>query len=187
MSFKLGTAGAAIIKQWEGLKLKPYNDAANPPNATIGYGHLIHKGPVTQADIDTYAGYNKASAELDFVKDTQSIVDYLNDNITTDKINQNQFDALASIGYNIGQGNLEASPLLNYVNAEDFAGAESEFANHATAGGVIVPGLVARRAAEAGLFAAGEIQALASTPAGSVVTLLILGLVGFLAWKFFKN
>ncbi len=38
----------------EGFRAQPYNDAASPPNATIGYGHKLHPGPVTQADLERW-------------------------------------------------------------------------------------------------------------------------------------
>ena len=34
--------------KWEGFKPKAYNDIAN--NATIGYGTLLHMGPITEAE-----------------------------------------------------------------------------------------------------------------------------------------
>ena len=37
-------AGLNLIKQSEGLRLVPYNDAVG--NATVGYGHLLHRGPL---------------------------------------------------------------------------------------------------------------------------------------------
>ena len=41
---------------------------------------------------------------------------------------QHQFDAMASLAYNIGMGNFSASTLLRKHKAGDFAGAAAQFA-----------------------------------------------------------
>ena len=56
----LSKAGAAFIGAFEGLRLTPYNDAAG--HATVGYGHLLHYGPVTQHDLDKYRGFTTGEA-----------------------------------------------------------------------------------------------------------------------------
>ena len=82
-------------------------------------------------------------------------------------LTQGQFDALVSLCYNIGAGNLGKSTLLKHLNAGDYARAASHFADfkYAKVQGstaklykvepgtpVALPGLVARRAAEMALF-----------------------------------
>ena len=82
-------------------------------------------------------------------------------------LTQGQFDALVSLCYNIGAGNLGKSTLLKHLNAGDYARAASHFADfkYARVQGstaklykvepgtpVALPGLVARRAAEMALF-----------------------------------
>ena len=49
---QLSTRGAHFIGRFEGWRDKPYNDAAD--NATIGFGHLIHMGPVTPHDVSEW-------------------------------------------------------------------------------------------------------------------------------------
>src|SRR6266536_3154469 len=46
----LSQKGARFIARFEGFVSRPYNDPGG--NATIGYGHLLHHGPVTQHDRD---------------------------------------------------------------------------------------------------------------------------------------
>jgi GH24 family phage-related lysozyme (muramidase) len=58
---RLSKKGAAFIGRFEGLRLKPYNDPVG--NATVGYGHLIHHGPVTELDLKHYLGLTQAGAE----------------------------------------------------------------------------------------------------------------------------
>lgn len=54
---QLSARGAQFIGTFEGWRDKPYNDAAN--NATIGYGHLIHMGPVTPHDVSEWGTLSK--------------------------------------------------------------------------------------------------------------------------------
>lgn len=83
-------------------------------------------------------------------------------------LNQGQFDAMVSLCYNVGVGNIGKSALLKHLNAGDYARAASHFADWkysrvddpklAMAMKVkpgtktVLPGLVKRRAAEAAMF-----------------------------------
>ena len=87
--------------------------------------------------------------------------------LVTVPLTQGQFDALVSLCYNIGAGNLKKSNLLRHLNSGDYARAASHFADfkyakvkgdtarhYKVAAGTSVPlaGLVTRRAAETQLF-----------------------------------
>jgi len=75
------------------------------------------------------------------------------DSYTTDSINQNQFDALVSFAYNVGTGALKTSTLLKKVNANpNDPSIADEFKKWTHGGGKVLPGLVARRQAEADLY-----------------------------------
>ena len=50
----LSKGGTLFIASFEGYRPKAYNDGADPPNATIGYGHLLHPGAVSAADEKLY-------------------------------------------------------------------------------------------------------------------------------------
>jgi len=65
-------------------------------------------------------------------------------------ITQHQYDALVSFNYNCGK--LHSSTLLKRINAGDVDGAANEFANWTKAQGIVMKGLVRRRAAEKALF-----------------------------------
>jgi len=69
-------------------------------------------------------------------------------------LTQNQTNALTDFVYNVGAGNFSSSTLLALLNAGNYDGAAGEFAKWVFAGGVVAPGLEARRAAEAALFLA---------------------------------
>lgn len=72
--------------------------------------------------------------------------------LVTVEINQNEFDALTSLSYNIGIGALSKSTVLKRLNRGDRAGAADAFAMWNKGGGRVLPGLVSRRALEAALF-----------------------------------
>ena len=67
-------------------------------------------------------------------------------------INQNQFDALVSLAYNIGTGAFKEFTLLKKLNSEDFKGSSVQFNVWNKGGGKIMQGLVNRRSVERKLF-----------------------------------
>lgn len=75
----------------------------------------------------------------------------VNESVTV-PINQNQFDALVSLTYNIGSGAFKNSTLLKKLNKGDYQGAADQFLVWNKAGGKVMKGLVRRREAERALF-----------------------------------
>ena len=67
-------------------------------------------------------------------------------------VNQNQFDALVSLDYNIGVGNFKSSSVVKNLTAGDFAAAAQSFALWNKSGGQVSQGLVNRRNMEIDLF-----------------------------------
>ena len=66
------------------------------------------------------------------------------------------YDRLAgvlSFTYNVGAGALQASTLRRRINSGDWPGAQSELRRWVRGGGRVLPGLVTRRAIEAGMLA----------------------------------
>lgn len=72
--------------------------------------------------------------------------------LVTVPLNQNQYDALVSLTYNIGLGAFERSTIRRKLNAGDYRGAAASFRLWNKGGGRVLPGLVNRRAREATLF-----------------------------------
>lgn len=138
-----------LIAEFEGVVLKPYNDAAN--HATIGIGHLLHKGPVTKADEKQWRGFTRDQAYALFKKDVEDFEAAVR-RLVKIQITQNQFDALVSFAFNVGIGALESSTLLKKLNARDISGAANEFLRWDKAGGRVLAGLTRRRRAERELF-----------------------------------
>lgn len=82
------------------------------------------------------------------VEEAQSVVRQ----VVTVPLNQNQFDALTSLTYNIGQGNFRRSTLLRRLNTGDYTGAAEQFGAWTGPDSAVFRGLAARRAAERRLF-----------------------------------
>ncbi len=138
---KLGQKGLDLIKSFEGLRLKAYQDSVGV--WTIGYGHT---GGVKPGQTIT-----KAQAEAFLKSDTGWAQDAVRKSVKV-PLTQGQFDALTSFTFNLGAGALKSSTLLKKLNAKDYAGAQKEFGKWVHAGGQVLQGLVRRRAAEAAMF-----------------------------------
>jgi len=67
-------------------------------------------------------------------------------------VNQNQFDAMVSLDYNIGGGNFKNSSVVANLNKGDVAAAAESFKLWNKSGGKVVQGLVNRRELEVALF-----------------------------------
>lgn len=67
---------------------------------------------------------------------------------TSVPLTQNQFDALVSFVFNIGETQFASSTMLTKLKASDYAGAAEEFDRWKFAAGVVSNGLVNRRAKE---------------------------------------
>ena len=65
---------------------------------------------------------------------------------------QGSFDALVSISFNFGLGNLQRSTIRMRANRGDWDGAADSFRVWTKGGGKVLPGLVKRREAEIALF-----------------------------------
>ena len=137
---KIGQAGLALIKQFEGCRLAAYQCSAGV--WTIGYGHTagVHKGmKIMQAQADEYLKQDVAKFEK--YVNNPSYVPF------TDKLNQNQFDALVSFAFNLGQGNVKKMCTGRTINQ-----IPSAMQQYCKAAGKTLPGLQRRRKAEAALY-----------------------------------
>jgi len=144
---KTGKAGKALIKYYEGIKLKAYLCPAGIP--TIGYGHTkdVKMGMViTESQADEFFDIDLTEFELQ-VSDAVKV-----------PLSQNQFDALVAFTYNEGIGNLKTSTLLKMINARDYFHAADQFIkwnkvkNPKTGVYEVCDGLTTRRLAEKKLF-----------------------------------
>jgi len=134
----------ALLKKFEGCKLKAYRCPAGV--WTIGYGHTSAAGApeVVQGMTITKADANDI-LRRDLTKYEQGV-----EALVKQPLTQNQFDVLVDFAYNAGIGALKSSTLLKKVNAADFDAVPAELMKWTKGGGKVLPGLVARRRAEAG-------------------------------------
>lgn len=138
--------GIELIKRFEGLRLKAYQDSVGV--WTIGYGWIQ---PVDGKKVGPGMQIDQATADrllkCGVVQYEQGV-----NQLVKVKITQGQFDALVSFAYNLGLRSLSTSTLLQKMNAGDKQGAADQFGRWVNAGGKRLDGLVARRAAEREMF-----------------------------------
>ena len=147
---QLSPRGAHFISRYEGWEAKPYNDSAN--HATIGYGHLIHMGPVTPYDITEW-GTITVEHGIELLQADASVAEKAIDTYIHRPLAQCERDALASFAYNCGAGSLSGH-VGQAVNANQDPTAALAAWNKDARG--VEPGLVKRRASEALLFTTGD-------------------------------
>jgi hypothetical protein len=94
---------------------------------------------------------NEAKAQEFFEQDT-NWVEAAIAKLVKVPLNQNQYDALASLIFNIGEGAFSKSTLLRKLNAKDYEGAANEFVRWNKQAGKVLNGLVKRRAEEMAVF-----------------------------------
>jgi lysozyme len=155
---RISPRGIALIQQFESLRLQAYPDPKTGGAPwTIGWGYTgpeVKQGLVcTREQADAWLTSALARVALTIAGAVH--VD----------LNQNQFDALASIIYNVGPGGSQKdgivrlrsgqpSTLLRLLNAKDYAGAAEQFLRWDSPGSNVQAGLDRRRAAERALFEA---------------------------------
>ena len=143
---RMSAAGLAIVKEFEGLRLKAYKCPAAV--WTIGYGHTSAAGnPIVTPELVITNDEADQILERDMVQYEDGVRKFVKVELT-----QNQFDALVDFAYNAGVGALQKSTLLKKVNAGKFDEVPAEFMKWTKGGGKELPGLVRRRRAEVKLW-----------------------------------
>jgi len=145
--FRLSRAGEALIHSFEKCRLTAYPDPGSKDGHpwTIGWGATgpgIYKGAV----------WTQEQADERFRRDIVARESQLNSMLAGAATTQNQFDALLSLGYNIGMLALQGSTVMRRHKAGDFSGAADAFAMWNKNDGKVMNGLVRRRAAEAQMY-----------------------------------
>lgn len=149
--------GIRFIARHEAFRSRLYNDAAAPPNATIGYGHLVHYGPINGTESAEFrAGISRPRAERLLRDDAEDAVEIVAEFVTV-ALKQTEFDALVSFTFNIGTGinGFRGSTLLRRLNNGEYPSVPGEMMRWVFAGGRQLPGLVNRRRDEGQLFSRG--------------------------------
>lgn len=143
---KINKAGIDLIKRFEGFVPNAYLCPAGV--WTIGYGTTsaaglvdVRKGmTITQEQADEWLVYALDKYEGSVLRHLKRTP------------NENQFSAMVSLCYNIGEGNFKGSTVLREFNDGNFIAAASAFRMWNKAAGKILPGLIRRREVEAQLF-----------------------------------
>jgi lysozyme len=100
-----------LIKE-EGMILKPYKDAVGIP--TIGIGNTYYEDGARVKMTDKPITKERAISLFKTVLQHYETAVW---SVTRDDINQNQFDALVSLCYNIGVAGFKGSTVARRVNA----------------------------------------------------------------------
>ncbi|AMW78661.1 lysozyme [Acinetobacter sp. TGL-Y2] len=139
-------SGVDLICNFEGKRLIAYDDGVGV--WTIGFGTTIYPNGIKVKKGDTCT---ESQAKAYMANDLKKFESTVNDVVKV-PINQNQFDALLSLAYNIGSTAFKNSTLVKKLNAGDILGAADQFNVWVNAGGKRMQGLVKRRKAEKELF-----------------------------------
>lgn len=152
---KTSKAGLALIKEHEGLRLESYLCPAKV--WTIGYGHTSAAGvPVVTRGMRI----SSARAEEILINDLSNFEGVIT-RLVKVPLTQNQFDALVSFVFNLGESNFRKSTLLKQLNKGHYADVPAQLMRWTKAGGRELPGLVRRRRDEAKLWRAVDDTAVA--------------------------
>ena len=136
-----------LVKEFEGLSLKPYLCSAGVP--TIGYGTTYYPDnrKVTMKDPEITKEQAESFLMTHLEKYAQTVSKMIKAPYT-----QGQIDALSCFAYNIGTGNFASSTLLRLFNEGKTKEAAEQFLRWNKAGGRELAGLTRRRQAEKDLF-----------------------------------
>lgn len=145
-SMSVSNKGVDLICEFEGKRLVAYDDGVGV--WTIGFGTIKYPNGVRVKKGDT--------CTLDQAKEymRHDLIEFehtVNSSVKV-PLNQNQFDALVSLAYNIGSSAFKSSTLVKKLNTGDYQGAADQFNVWVNAGGKRMQGLVNRRDREKLLF-----------------------------------
>ena len=108
---KLDESGYSELHKREGLRTKPYLDTRGIPTISLGVTYYPNGRKVTMQDkpltIEQAERLGKVIADR-FAAEVTALI--------KSKVNQNQFNALVSIAYNIGINGFKSSSFLKLVN-----------------------------------------------------------------------
>jgi lysozyme len=133
-------AALQLIRDSEGLRLSAYSGGKQ---WLIGYGH---SDGVTQGMTIT-----KDQADTFLKQDVRGCEHTVRKSVNVD-VSENEFGAMVSLCFSIGDGNFSKSAVVTKLNAGDRSGAADGFLAWVHAGGKVLPRLTDRRKAERALF-----------------------------------
>ena len=155
-NMQVGQSGKKLFQEWEGLELNEYLDSGGAP--TIGVGHLMTRSERMSGKIII----NGKSVVYRKGLTVQQCWDLLDQDLDSAEasvnsmvkvpLNQNQFDALVSFVFNVGNNAFRDSTLLKMLNAGHFDQVPTQLRRWIRDNGKIVKGLINRREKEISLW-----------------------------------
>ncbi|KAI9897118.1 hypothetical protein N3K66_008140 [Trichothecium roseum] len=143
----VNSATIDLVSSFEGWRPDIYLDPAGLP--TVGYGHLCSNSRCSDVPypipLSVANGRKLLASDLAVAQNCITLM--TNSRVT---LNANQYGALVSWSFNVGCGAAKSSSLISRLNAGENPNtvAEQELPKWKFGGGVELPGLVRRRAAE---------------------------------------
>jgi lysozyme len=144
----ISDVGISIIKQFEGVRNRPYRDCIGL--WTCGVGHLIGDGKslpeswnktFTEEEINSILKQDLKRFEIGIHRLLPKVI-----------LKQCEYDALCSFTFNLGLGTLQRSTLRQALLRGDKKTAGEKILKYCYAGGKVIKGLQKRRIAEYNLF-----------------------------------
>lgn len=145
-SMSVSNKGVDLICEFEGKRLAAYDDGVGV--WTIGFGTIKYPNGVRVKKGDTCT----LEQAKDYMRHDLIEFEHTVNSSVKVPLNQNQFDALVSLAYNIGSSAFKSSTLVKKLNTGDYQGAADQFNVWINAGGKRMQGLVNRRDREKLLF-----------------------------------
>lgn len=139
--------GREFITAHEGEILRVYLDPVGLP--TMGVGHLLTDEEKAKYPVGSVItrGVSQEFLERDLRRFENAV-----SALVKVPLNQNQFDALVSFAFNVGEANFKRSSVLRHLNAGLYAKAADAFLAWNKSKGKVLPGLTRRRKEERALF-----------------------------------
>jgi len=176
-----------VYDDWTGKIVSSYSEVTGYP--TIGVGHLIKDD-----ERNKWQNYFKGQKELTSLqidqllkKDILRFTKPLNEEIKV-PVTQQMYDALVSYSFNVGNNSSWRRKIIDKINEKDYIGASEIMGMYPTTSkGVVMSGLVKRRAKERDLFLSGGMPTLL-TPIKNypIRSVLLLG-TSFYLFKVLKQ
>ncbi|SPO00363.1 uncharacterized protein DNG_03208 [Cephalotrichum gorgonifer] len=139
-----------LVKEFEGWYPNIYKDPVGLP--TVGYGHLCSDSTCSDVPypipLSTTNGQKLLQSDIKVAQQCITLA-----TASSVVLNANQYGALVSWGFNVGCGNVRSSTLIKRLNAGGATNTviAEELPKWNKGGGVVLPGLTRRRAAEVAL------------------------------------
>jgi len=143
---KISKKGIELLKHFESYEMRAYTCPAGV--WTIGWGFTqingmkVKKGDIMPLEV----------ADIELKRQLRTYENVVKKVIMIKKINQNQYDALVSLCYNIGGSSFRKSDIVNLVNSRNFIGACRIFNLWSKVAKKRSKGLLRRRISERNLF-----------------------------------